>query len=446
MAPAAEPPTVVARPGAVVPLAAPEPGALVEAAVDGGLLAPVEGGLTAPAEGAHWLTVAARDRAGNRSAVRWLRLIVDGTPPVVRVGLSPAAVAADDGTLWVGGGTTAVARAEDPVAGVAGVTLRVGGAEASAAAPEIGLPVPESGLVEIAAKARDRAGNQGSGEAVRVHVDVAPPSVELRLEGPVVAGAEGLVAGPLASAAGAVNDAGSGVAETAFAADGQPLPEASLAGPWTEGPHRVTLTAADRVGNGVSRELAFTVDATPPELRCEVEGRGAAGDGGRKWYGPGAAVGCTASDAGTGLARLQRRHDDGSWSDWTEPSPLAAATVTVRATDRVGNAATRTFTFPVDGEPPRAELVTEDGRTVMPGELLVTVVGGWVGVTVADAASGAGASSYRVNRGGWAPLPSRIMFRNGETYEIAVRACDRLDNCADHVWPVRVVRRRKPGR
>jgi len=131
-------------PGDRIALQPAEPGAGVEAALDGGPLRPVDGMLEGPAEGDHWLAVASRDRAGNLSPVRWIRLRVDDQPPVVELLTEPLPVVVA-GKSWVPPGSRAVARAVDAQAGLASLGLQVGDQRQETSQGELVGELPQAG-------------------------------------------------------------------------------------------------------------------------------------------------------------------------------------------------------------------------------------------------------------------------------------------------------------
>ncbi|WP_369930296.1 family 43 glycosylhydrolase [Plantactinospora sp. BC1] len=107
-----------------------------------------------------------------------------------------------------------------------------------------------------------------------------------------------------------------------------------------DGEHTVTATATDRAGNVSTRaDLAVRIDATPPASTATVDG------GTRR-------VTLGASDATSGVARIEYAVDTGAWTPYT--GPIAAPdpnrhTVSFRALDAAGNLETaRTVTIPAD--------------------------------------------------------------------------------------------------
>ncbi|MET7399018.1 family 43 glycosylhydrolase [Dactylosporangium sp. NPDC005572] len=105
-----------------------------------------------------------------------------------------------------------------------------------------------------------------------------------------------------------------------------------------DGQHSVSATATDRAGNtSPAASLPVRIDATAPTSTATVEAR---------------AVTVGATDATSGVARIEYAVDTGAWSAYT--GPVAAPdsnkhTVSFRALDNAGNLETaRTVTIPAD--------------------------------------------------------------------------------------------------
>ncbi|WP_341483391.1 OmpL47-type beta-barrel domain-containing protein [Micromonospora cathayae] len=107
-----------------------------------------------------------------------------------------------------------------------------------------------------------------------------------------------------------------------------------------DGRHTVTATATDRAGNvSAPADLAVRVDATAPVSAATVSATTRA-------------VTVTASDATSGVARIEYAVGTGAWTTYTGPVPAPDAnrhTVSFRALDAAGNVETaRTVTVPAD--------------------------------------------------------------------------------------------------
>ncbi|WP_433060787.1 family 43 glycosylhydrolase [Dactylosporangium sp. CS-033363] len=105
-----------------------------------------------------------------------------------------------------------------------------------------------------------------------------------------------------------------------------------------DGQHSVSATATDRAGNASApASLAVRIDATAPATTSTVEGR---------------SVRLAATDATSGVARIEYAVDTGAWTAYTGTVGAPDAnrhTVSFRATDNAGNTETaKTVTIPAD--------------------------------------------------------------------------------------------------
>jgi hypothetical protein len=107
-----------------------------------------------------------------------------------------------------------------------------------------------------------------------------------------------------------------------------------------DGQHTVTATAKDRAGNVSSpADLAVRIDSTVPASTATMDGVTRT-------------VTVTATDATSGVARVEYSVDTGAWTTYTGPVPAPDSskhTVSFRATDAAGNTETaKTVTVPAD--------------------------------------------------------------------------------------------------
>ncbi|MEM7048576.1 MAG: hypothetical protein AAF604_02905 [Acidobacteriota bacterium] len=333
---AAEPDALVVAPGDQIRLQHSQPGLAVEAAIDGGLLAEAEDALvTAPAEeGLHWLTSASRDAAGNRSALRWTRLRVDATPPEVTLTVEPEVVEDTAGQRWTSPTAAVVARGRDDYAGVARVEVDGGGGKVTAAGDQArGSIAGAGGTVILQGWATDGVGNRSEAERLELRLDATPPSAKIYVEGPWARLGEVLFLGPGSRLAPRGSDSESGFGEFRdYRLDGAAVRADRWSPPWTAGPHRATVTAADRVGNSTTTEtLEFSIDLEPPAIVWNLVDV----DEINQLH----IVAARAEDAGAGLQRLEWSEDGATWRPADEPFATVGHRITLRATDRVGNQA-----------------------------------------------------------------------------------------------------------
>lgn len=139
--------------------------------------------------------------------------------------------------------------------------------------------------------ARSRSGLDGyPGETSRMVVrdealDRTPPAGSIRISGPSVRIGERVIFGPGARLEVAATDDGSGLEGWTPRIDGRESEAARLAGPWSDGEHRVEAAALDLCGNqGPIEAVTFLVDAVPPSIHWETAGE-ARGERGRGRFG-----------------------------------------------------------------------------------------------------------------------------------------------------------------
>lgn len=415
----------------------------LEAAWGGGLLRPVTSPLRAPASGTHWLTLAVRDRAGNLSEPRWIRVEVDDRPPIVEITVAPATVAAEDGgAAWVKVGARAQASAEDRPAGVIALRLDAPTGKVETAGEPAPAELSAAGAVTLEAEAVDGVGNRGVA-SLALRADGEPPRIRWRFAGPQHQTPDAAwIVGPTTGLVAEVADDGSGLAGWAPTADGEPSTAEALFRPWTAGPHRAGGEAWDRVGNRTTApEIAFLVDGTPPAITAEVTSEQLVGMSGETLYRRPVQVKVAASDEAAGVASFEQAEGaTGSWAPAGGELTVAGAELRLRAVDRVGNAVERVFSFPGDDTPPRVTLRTAGGE-VAAGQPARLAYGGEIHFEVVEEGSGLAATTYSLGGSHPLPLPRTLVidttFRGRK--ELVVEAVDRLGNRARAVWPLEIL-------
>lgn len=145
-------------------------------------------------------------------------------------------------------------------------------------------------------------------------------------------------------------------------------------GPLSDGPHTLTVSAANSAGTSPAVTATFTVDTTPPAVGI------ARADGSFTNQAAGALTGT--AEAGSSvkvtlngqLVSTQTVSKDGTWN-YAPPAPLADGTyvLQVSATDAAGNSAQASAGFTVDTIPPAIALLGPgDGARSRDGRPLVT--------------------------------------------------------------------------
>jgi hypothetical protein len=278
---------------------------------------------------------------------------------------------------------------------------------------------------------RDGVGNWSASGTFTVLVDTTPPTVSIG----------NAPADPSGSSEASISfsgddGTGSGIAGYACQLDGgtfepcsSPLEYSGL----EDGEHTVTVRATDNVGNTstpashtwtVDSTLpAVSIDSAPPDLTSSTE----------------ATVSFSASDS-DGIASLECQFNEGAWEACSSPVSYTGLsdgehTVTVRATDNVGNSSSASHTWTVDTTPPT---VTIDSAPADPSgstEATVSFSG--------DDGTGSGIAGYecQLDGGTWEACSSPVSYTglsDGE-HTVTVRATDNAGNSsppASHTWTV----------
>lgn len=436
--------------GEEVRLARPEPGARVEAAFDGGILLPVPGSIASPEAGDHWLAVASRDRAGNLSAVRWVRVRVDAEPPRLELETRPAPVADEAGRHWLPPGAAVVARAADDLAGVERVRLDLGGRSEEATGAELTVELPASGTLTVRGSATDRVANRSPESVLELSIDDRPPEIEIRVAGPGYpkrpATSKGRCSRP---PAGSKPSHGTRRAVSPAGLPGSPATTSRRTPggvPWSLGAHIVEAVADDRVSNrGRDGPYRFTTDGAGPEIRWRVITAGATDDPGETYYLPPVEVMAEASDQPAGLHRLWSSTDGATFEVLEGPVTIASERLWLKASDRAGNLSEVEARWQLDVEPPEFLLAAPGGSPTAAGGRPSVARGAAIAVTARDLGVGVASVTYELNRGWPVPQPSkplgeRIVCRRLGSYTLTIEAIDRLGNTFRGEWEVFVRR------
>lgn len=132
----------------------------------------------------------------------------------------------------------------------------------------------------------------------------------------------------------------------------------------TEGAASFAVTATDVIGRIVEVAHAFQVDATPPDLTITTPAEGAVVQ-----QGAAVAADYTCTDAGSGVASCTGTVADGSAID---TATEGAKTFTVDGADTVGNTASLTHTYTVDGTAPSVTITAPgDGVAYLQGAVIL---------------------------------------------------------------------------
>src|SRR6266545_4927226 len=269
------------------------------------------------------------------------------------------------------GSATVTLTATDSGSGVARVEYSLdGGTFGTYSAP---VTVTAPGAHTVTYRATDNAGNTSVPQSVSFTVvlppvpDTTPPVAAAQVTGE--RNADGAYVGT-ATVTVTATDTGSGVKSVEYAVDGGAF--GAYTAPVTvtaPGAHTVRYRATDNAGNvSPVGSVSFTVvqrpapDTTPPAVTASVTGeRNATGD-----YVGSATVTLTATDSGSGVARIEYSLDGGPYAQYAAPVTVnqpGRHTVTHRATDNAGNTSSAgSVTFSVVPGGPGARCPVPDTR------------------------------------------------------------------------------------
>ncbi|MGW5705270.1 OmpL47-type beta-barrel domain-containing protein [Amycolatopsis japonica] len=354
----------------------------------------------------------------------------DTTPPTVTANVTGTK---DTAGNYVGSATVNLS-ASDGQSGVDKVEYQLdGGAWTAYTAP---VAVTAAGAHMVHYRATDKAGNvspEGMSSFTVVTGqpgDTTPPTVTAEVTGTKDGAGNYLDTATVKLTA---TDAGSGVDKVEYKVD---------EGAWTAytapvavtapGMHMVSYRASDKAGNVSPEGMAhFTVvssDTTAPTVTSEVTGtKDTAGN-----YVGKATVTLTATDAGSGVGKVEYNLNGGPWLTYSAPLALTvvgAHTVKYRATDKAGNVSaegTATFTI-VEGDDNTAPVVS----VVVSGDL----DGSWsyiedatINLTATDAGSGVDKIEYQLDGGAWTVYTAPVKVTALGTHTLAYRASDKAGN------------------
>ncbi|MER7347259.1 family 16 glycoside hydrolase [Streptomyces aurantiacus] len=275
---------------------------------------------------------------------------------------------------------------------------------------------------------------EGGGE------DTTAPETKARVDG--ATNSEGAYVGSATVSVTATDESGgSGVdkVEYAVGADGAWQPYTAPVVVNTVGTHKIRYRASDKAGN-VAAEKAVdfkvvppsTDDKTPPETSATVTGE--KNDQGQ--YLGMATVTVAASDAGSGLNKVEYALGDGVWQPYTTPvmvHEVGSHKVRYRASDKAGNVAPeKSVEFTVvtppaeDKTPPETSAKVEgdknsDGAYI--GKAKVTV-------TATDSGSGVDKVEYSLDGGPYVAYAAPVVVDRVGRHTVAYRASDKAGNTA----------------
>jgi FG-GAP-like repeat len=284
-------------------------------------------------DGAHTLSYYSTDNAGNDEAIR--------TSASVTIATTPPGASSDDAPAgWVDHPVTLTLM---PGARALSTTWELdGGASHTGASVEVAAPADHSGdgthLVTYRSWAFGDVAEPTRTAIVRI--DTRAPQTSDDAATGWHSGAVTLTLSP--------SDAASGVAGTTWSLDGGAAHPGTSVPVSGDGAHTVTYFSTDNAGNAEdARTATVHIDGTAPQASCTEAGR---------WFKTlSMTAAIAASDAGSGVAKVEYRLGGGDWRQGASV-PLNGAgahAISYRVTDACGNVATGDCVVGIDTARPK---------------------------------------------------------------------------------------------
>ncbi|WP_030668175.1 OmpL47-type beta-barrel domain-containing protein [Streptomyces sp. NRRL B-1347] len=268
--------------------------------------------------------------------------------------------------------------------------------------------------------------------------DTTAPETKAKVDG--ATNAEGAYVGS-ATVTVTATDEGTGVdkVEYAVGADGAWQPYTAPVVVSTVGAHKIRYRASDRAGNAAAEKAVdFTVvapptdDRTPPETSATVSGE----QNGQGQYLGMATVTVTASDAGSGLNKVEYAVGDGAWTTYSAPVMVHAVgthKVRYRASDKAGNVAQEKAVEFTVVAPPQEDRTPPETSAKVEGDK--NSDGAYIGrakvtVTATDAGSGLDKVEYSLDGGPYVAYTAPVVVDRVGRHTVAYRASDKAGNTA----------------
>lgn len=286
--------------------------------------------LLLPDDGTHRLVYQSIDIAGRAEAARNRTLVIDTTAP--RTINTVTGALGSNG--WYRSNITVELNATDDGSGIASTLYSLDGS-ADAAYPTEGIRVEGDDRHVLQYHSVDHATNAETAPSVALDIDSTSPTVAFEFDGP--SGAGSWFVGPV-TATVVAGDATSGLDATYYLAGNSGY--VRYTGPFTveaQGLNSVAAYAVDVAGNAAPVQSAqVKIDSTPPVTTITLRGQEASNG----WFAGPVEVELRATDAVSGVARVEFSLDGGAFVDYTGPFNVtgdAAHELRARARDVAGN-------------------------------------------------------------------------------------------------------------
>ena len=295
--------------------------------------------------------------------------------------------------------------------------------------------ITDNGAHAIAFRAFDKAGNSATTPLVafEVQMDSTPPVTTAIIGTPKhEAGGSVFLAPSTAITLSAIDDI-SGVAGTEYRLDsGQYVAYTSPFTLSSEGTHTLGYRSRDNIGNlEQERVLSLVVDAAAPAIQLVVGEPVFIAADGTRYAKNSSPVTITATDAGSGVAAVSYRIDDGAWQEYAgafKISEPGSHRIVAQASDRLGNGATiGPEAVIIDNMPPLSELSVGTPKYTAGDGSLYGSSSSVVTVSATDDLSGVALTEYRIDNGAWSRYSAFTVSTEG-THTISYRSRDQVTN------------------
>lgn len=280
---------------------------------------PYVSGTAVTAEGAHTLSVSASDKLSH-AAQTSVNFSIDTLSPVIVV------AGVSDGGIY-GTGVTPVVTVTDPHLNASSVVMTLNGQ------PYVsGTPVDQEGPYTLAVSAADTLGHTVQ-QSFAFRLDFFPPAIT------VTGVEEGGVYGGAVTPVVTVSNPDLNASSVSIQLDGVPFVSATAVA--AEGPHTLTVSAADMLGHTAQTALTFVIDLSPPVIA--VTG---VADGGV--YGSAVTPAVSVTDPHMDASTVVITLDGQPFASGTPVSLEGDHVLAVSASDTLGHTSQKSIAFAID--------------------------------------------------------------------------------------------------
>ncbi|MFH1860537.1 MAG: Ig-like domain-containing protein, partial [bacterium] len=386
-------------------------------------------------EGSHQIGFHARDAVGNRSNEKVVDVIIDNTPPEIKIAID--GVKQESG-CFVHPQAVFSLTAIDNASGVDEVLCRIDDGEWKKYSGT--FSISDGGSHQIGFLARDTVGNQSEEKMIDVIVDNTPPEIKIMADG--VKLKSGCFVHPDAVFSLIAIDDASGVDEVLYKIDnGEWKKYTGVFSILKEGSHQIGFRARDAVGNQSNEKVIdVIVDNTPPEIKIAIDGVKQEQE---CFVHPQTVFSLIATDNASGVDEVSYKIDDGEWKKYNGTFSIlkeGSHQIGFMARDIVGNQSEeKMIKIIVDSISPKAVLITDKDKKVVrksTSKYFVQQDTGFSLIAIDDASgtaiddvSGVDEILCRIDNGEWKKSSEEVFSISEEgSHQIGFRARDIAGN------------------